>query len=256
MSINFRAALRYPFSGANRMNAWISPALFILLLQILTFTAVLVMQQAYPDPEAANPELVLVPFNLLRELTFLGLFWTLANLLQTEPNEPKLPSFWTSLGYYIKCGVKLFPYVLLVNVLFAALLQLPILPPPETIFSAENIPYTLLTVALISLLIGPILAAPVIQSAQLRAFRAIFNIPKTVALLREHYVTGLQAMALGILVFVVYGGIIQLLMITPWGGLMIPFALVPMLVTMWHLLCQGLPMELTSWKSSGGLNPA
>ena len=248
MAIDFRAALRYPFSGSNVFHAWLIPGTLILLVQALTFGVILGARQAFP--QLTQPQLVLLsaPFTIVLNLLLGGFYWHMAHQLQTQGYQAPVESWQQAIGAYFKDGAKLFPYLILVNVLLTLLLGLPIFVPTGTDVTAGLL-MALLIVGL-AIVVTPFLVAPVIQSAQTYRLKDLFNFKKTAAFLKGTYRQGLIAMLMAFPVLAVYILLMALLMMMPITSILLPYAIMAMMVTTWHLLNQGLSTQ-GAWQHLG-----
>jgi hypothetical protein len=183
---------------------------------------------------------MILPFTLTMNLLLAGFLWHMAGTVQAQGTEATLPSWWANLKTYFIDGLKLLPYLILVNLLLIGINNLPILPEVGETTDINQQLLALGLVALLTIVLLPLFSTPIVQSAQTYGLKELFQPTRAAGILRHHYVSGLGAAALSILVFALYGGIVYLLMTTSWGVMFIPFASVPMIVTIWHLMTQAL----------------
>lgn len=239
MSLDFRAALVYPFQGMNRFNGWLIPASLIILLQIMAISLIYLLKAAFPALSPETGYLLMLPFIVLTNVFLCGFFWHTAHDFQEQGLHAPLPSWAASFKTFFRDGGKLFIYVfvlnLILNLAFGMLFKLSGITP---ISLAGWLPVAVVTAAF--LFLGPALAAPVFLSAQNYDMKTLFNLPMAIRLLKGRYRNGLLAMALGIVVFMIYVGVMWLIMPIPGGVIFLPFLLMPMLVSIWHMLAQGL----------------
>ncbi len=238
MAVDLLAALRYPYRKSNRLNAWVIPAVGILLVQLLTFGAFMLGQTASPELRTTLMILVFI-VALLINILLSGFFWQMSGALQQEGEEAPAPPWWGMMTRYLLQGIKLYLYLQLVLILVNWISRLPLMQAiGEPVLTQASLLGMVVSAALF-LLLGPVVAAPVIQSAGSYQFLELVNLKKAYHLLNRAYKNCLKAMLDALFVIILYIAIIMALVYLKVGVILVPFAIVPMLISSWHLMNQG-----------------
>jgi hypothetical protein len=233
MSLDLRAALRYPFMGNNWLQGWIIPSLIVLTTQMIAVTTGYLLQLAQPDITADAIYYFFIPFVVFINVSLAGFLWHMTREIQVSGERAPLLRWSQHVFSFLKAGSKLFLYFFLINLVIKGLHNLIALVLPDPTVSA-------LVLAGCVVLLAPVLLAPIMQSAQGFRLLDLFNLSKASSWLWMQYGRGLRAGGLSALIFLLYGGVIYFLLGFAWGAFLLPFAILPMLVSIWHLMSQAL----------------
>jgi hypothetical protein len=245
MAFDILAALRYPFQKSNWLNAWILPALGILLFQSFAFASNWALN-TYPSsipPELLGYGLIL-PLIILATVFFFGFFWVISHTLQTQGVNAPLPSWLQKLPGYFVAGLKVLPYTILVNILIQYLFQIPLPPLPLDATAEMNTAYSI-TLGILTLALGlPLFSWPMVRSAKTLSIIALFNplswFKSEEKTLSQNTLGGFLSGFLFLAVLFIYMVPMYFLAPLAWSQFVMPFLYIPCLVTGWHLITQGI----------------
>ncbi|MBY0403573.1 MAG: hypothetical protein K2X66_06710, partial [Cyanobacteria bacterium] len=261
----FQKALHYPFLRGNLWDVWVFPASLLLMVQVMNLCLVNVLAQVLSLKHPQNLRLLYDFFVIFNAIWVTGFFWHVSARIQaseiqasenvsqdewvenhgTEKSQriqgqavPDFNSWFDRLRAYFRWGVKLYPYYLLLAGL-SVLVQILVVDPvigslPEAVGIG--------VIAILILLAFPWAALPVVRSAPLKTWGALFNLSAHLQHLggnaRVYTFYGAIAVLLCGVVFGIYIGLFYVIEVTEVSFFLSPFLLIPMLVSMAHLLTQ------------------
>lgn len=225
--LDFTAALLYPYRRENRLNAWIIPTLLLLLALSVS---------------RLDGGITFLVVNVL----FSGFFWCLSGVFSKGGLQLPAPS-WGHWLTFLRQGIKLFLYLLIISVLVQTILSLPVfLPLEESAASQASLVALILGVVLL-IYAAPVVAAPIIASAGDYSLKSLFNLKKARHYLKGRYSHANRAMFQVILIIAIYV-LLQIFlrylavneMLLMVYSTVVLLLIMPMLVSCWHMINQGL----------------
>jgi hypothetical protein len=249
MAFDILAALRYPYQKSNWLHAWILPAMGILLVQSIAIASSLALNAYKPDipPELFSYGFIL-PLMVLTTIFFFGFFWVMSHTIQTQGVNAPCPSWLQKLPGYFLAGLKVLPYSILVNMLIQFIAQIPLPTLPQGTSLEMEAAYSI-TLALLALTLGiPVASWPMVRSAKTLSIIALFNpmswFKSKEKTLFQNALGGFLSGFLFLAVAFVYMVPIYFLAAYPWSQFVMPFLYLPLFVSGWHLITQGIASSI------------
>ena len=243
--IDLWTALKYPYAFGNLRRGWLFPSVCLVLVQIVTLLCV----QYLPDLTLLKTDDVaikladLLQFLLLTGSNVLlcGFLWSMTGNLQDNGKQVAILLWREHWGCYLLRGFKL----LLLASLLASFL----------VFLTQKLVgqlggSSLLTMGLLTILYtvaGFFLLVVIVDASRNYRFRELLLLHRGLGCIGAYFVPWLMAclyavlaLALYLLVLMVAGMLFGMMIdsIELFDMLVFPFALVPLIITIWHLLNQ------------------
>ena len=151
--LDFTAALLYPYRKGNRLNTWLVPLLLLILPGLLL------------DSYASEAVLAPALWVLLSWLS--GFYWHLSGTFKARGLLAPAPGWISHWRVFLRDGLKLFPYVFLINMLVLVIGRIPVFQPLWQPMASQEAAVAIIFAVILLIYTGPLIAAPLIDRPEL-----------------------------------------------------------------------------------------